>query len=75
MIWRSTGVNWRTNFGQTVRYILKIIEQLFDVTEKFNIQTQLNFDVTKTMVVVENVAKKIQTQTFGPLLNPCLKAG
>ena len=53
-------------FGQSVKDISggKLLKQLFDVTEKFNMQTipQLLM-LQKTMVVVEGVARKLNPET------------
>ena len=49
-------------FGQSVKDISggKLLKQLFDVTEKFNMQTQPQLlMLQKTMVVVEGVARKL----------------
>ena len=49
-------------FGQSVRNISgsKLLSQLFEVTEKFNMQTQIQLLLLqKTMVVVEGVARKL----------------
>jgi len=53
-------------FGQTVKDISggKLLKQLFDVTEKFNMQTQPQLlMLQKTMVVVEGVARKLDPST------------
>ena len=53
-------------FGQAVKYIYggKLLKQLFDVTEKFNMQTQPQLlMLQKTMVVVEGVARKLNPET------------
>ena len=53
-------------FGQTVKDISggKLLKQLFDVTEKFNMQTQPQLlMLQKTMVVVEGVARKLNPET------------
>jgi len=53
-------------FGQTVKDISggKLLKQLFDVTEKFNMQTQPQLLLLqKTMVVVEGVARKLNPDT------------
>ncbi len=53
-------------FGQTVKDISggKLLKQLFDVTEKFNMQTQPQLLLLqKTMVVVEGVARKLNPNT------------
>ena len=52
-------------FGQTVKDISggKLLKQLFDVTEKFNMQTQPQLlMLQKTMVVVEGVARKLNPE-------------
>ena len=42
----------------------KLLKQLFDVTEKFNMQTQPQLlMLQKTMVVVEGVARKLNPET------------
>jgi len=49
-------------FGQTVKNISggKLLSQLFEITEKFNMQTQIQLLLLqKTMVVVEGVARKL----------------
>ena len=49
-------------FGQSVKNISgsKLLNQLFNVTEKFNMQTQIQLLLLqKTMVVVEGVARKL----------------
>ncbi len=49
-------------FGQSVKNISgsKLLSQLFEVTEKFNMQTQIQLLLLqKTMVVVEGVARKL----------------
>ena len=49
-------------FGQSVKNISggKLLKQLFDITEKFNMQTQPQLLLLqKTMVVVEGVAKEL----------------
>ena len=49
-------------FGQSVKDISggKLLKQLFDITEKFNMQTQPQLLLLqKTMVVVEGVARKL----------------
>ncbi len=49
-------------FGQSVKNISggKLLKQLFDITEKFNMQTQPQLLLLqKTMVVVEGVARKL----------------
>ncbi len=53
-------------FGQTVKDISggKLLKQLFDVTEKFNMHTQPQLLLLqKTMVVVEGVARKLNPNT------------
>ena len=53
-------------FGQTVKDISggKLLKQLFDVTEKFNMVTQPQLLLLqKTMVVVEGVARKLNPET------------
>tara|TARA_Y100000817_G_scaffold311982_1_gene305038 strand:- start:28 stop:1590 length:1563 start_codon:yes stop_codon:yes gene_type:complete len=53
-------------FGQSVKDISggKLLKQLFDVTEKFNMQTQPQLlMLQKTMVVVEGVARKLNPET------------
>ena len=53
-------------FGQSVKDISggKLLKQLFDVTEKFNMQTQPQLLLLqKTMVVVEGVARKLNPDT------------
>ena len=53
-------------FGQSVKDISggKLLKQLFDVTEKFNMQTQPQLlMLQKTMVVVEGVARKLNSET------------
>ena len=53
-------------FGQEVKDISggKLLKQLFDVTEKFNMQTQPQLlMLQKTMVVVEGVARKLNPNT------------
>ena len=53
-------------FGQSVKDISggKLLKQLFDVTEKFNLQTQPQLLLLqKTMVVVEVVARKLNPET------------
>ena len=53
-------------FGQAVKDISggKLLKQLFDVTEKFNMQTQPQLlMLQKTMVVVEGVARKLNHNT------------
>ena len=53
-------------FGQTVKNISggKLLSQLFEITEKFNMQTQIQLLLLqKTMVVVEGVARKLDPNT------------
>ena len=53
-------------FGQEVKDISggRLLKQLFDVTEKFNMQTQPQLlMLQKTMVVVEGVARKLNPNT------------
>ena len=53
-------------FGQTAKNISgsKLLGQLFEVTEKFNMQTQIQLLLLqKTMVVVEGVARKLDPET------------
>ena len=53
-------------FGQSVKNISgsKLLSQLFSVTEKFNMQTQIQLLILqKTMVVVEGVARKLDSET------------
>ena len=53
-------------FGQAVKDISggKLLKQLFDITEKFNMQTQPQLlMLQKTMVVVEGVARKLNPNT------------
>ena len=53
-------------FGHSVKDISggKLLKQLFDVTEKFNMQTQPQLLLLqKTMVVVEGVARKLNPET------------
>jgi ubiquinone biosynthesis protein len=53
-------------FGQSVKDISggKLLKQLFDITEKFNMQTQPQLLLLqKTMVVVEGVARKLNSNT------------
>ena len=53
-------------FGQSVKNISgsKLLSQLFEVTEKFNMQTQIQLLLLqKTMVVVEGVARKLDTDS------------
>ena len=68
-------------FGQSVKDISggKLLKQLFDVTEKFNMQTQPQLlMLQKTMVVVEGVARKLNPntniwETSKPVLESWLK--
>ena len=66
-------------FGQSVKDISggKLLKQLFDITEKFNMQTQPQLLLLqKTMVVVEGVSRKLDPmQIFGKYLNQCWKNG
>ena len=53
-------------FGQSMKNISgsKLLSQLFEVTEKFNMQTQIQLLLLqKTMVVVEGVARKLDPDT------------
>ena len=53
-------------FGQTVKDISggKLLQQLFNITEKFNMQTQPQLLLLqKTMVVVEGVARQLNPNT------------
>ena len=53
-------------FGQSIKNISgsKLLSQLFNVTEKFNMQTQIQLLLLqKTMVVVEGVARKLDPET------------
>jgi len=53
-------------FGQSVKNISgsKLLSQLFEITEKFNMQTQVQLLLLqKTMVVVEGVARKLDPDT------------
>ncbi len=53
-------------FGQSVKDISggKLLKQLFDITEKFNMQTQPQLLLLqKTMVVVEGVARRLNPET------------
>ena len=53
-------------FGQSIKNISgsKLLNQLFSVTEKFNMQTQIQLLLLqKTMVVVEGVARKLDPET------------
>ncbi len=53
-------------FGQAVKNISgsKLLNQLFEITEKFNMQTQIQLLLLqKTMVVVEGVARKLDPNT------------
>ena len=52
-------------FGQTAKNISgsKLLSQLFEITEKFNMQTQIQLLLLqKTMVVVEGVARKLNPE-------------
>jgi len=68
-------------FGQTVKDISggKLLKQLFDITEKFNMQTQPQLLLLqKTMVVVEGVARQLNPntniwETSKPVLEKWLK--
>ena len=68
-------------FGQFVKDISggKLLKQLFDITEKFNMQTQPQLLLLqKTMVVVEGVARKLNPntniwETSRPVLEKWLK--
>ena len=65
-------------FGQSIKDISggKLLKQLFDVTEKFNMQTQPQLlMLQKTMVVVEGVARRLNPETKDPIttLNETLK--
>ena len=68
-------------FGQTVKDISggKLLKQLFDITEKFNMQTQPQLLLLqKTMVVVEGVARQLNSntniwETSKPVLEKWLK--
>ena len=53
-------------FGQSAKNISggKLLSQLFEITEKFNMQTQIQLLLLqKTMVVVEGVARKLNPDT------------
>jgi len=53
-------------FGQSVKNISggKLLSQLFEISEKFNMQTQIQLLLLqKTMVVVEGVARKLDPDT------------
>ena len=53
-------------FGQTAKNISggKLLGQIFEITEKFNMQTQIQLLLLqKTMVVVEGVARKLDPET------------
>ncbi len=53
-------------FGQSVKNISggKLLSQLFEITEKFNMHTQIQLLLLqKTMVVVEGVARKLDPDT------------
>ena len=68
-------------FGQSVKDISggKLLKQLFDITEKFNMQTQPQLLLLqKTMVVVEGVSRKLNPdtniwETSKPVLEKWLK--
>ena len=68
-------------FGQSVKDISggKLLTQLFEITEKFNMQTQPQLLLLqKTMVVVEGVARKLNPdtniwETSKPVLEKWLK--
>ena len=68
-------------FGQSIKDISgsKLLKQLFDITEKFNMQTQPQLLLLqKTMVVVEGVARKLNPntniwETSKPVLEKWLK--
>ena len=68
-------------FGQKVKDISggKLLKQLFDITDKFNMQTQPQLlMLQKTMVVVEGVARKLNPdtniwETSRPVLESWLK--
>ena len=68
-------------FGQKVKDISggKLLKQLFDITDKFNMQTQPQLlMLQKTMVVVEGVARKLNPdtniwETSKPVLEKWLK--
>ncbi len=68
-------------FGQSVKDIsgAKLLKQLFEITEKFNMQTQPQLLLLqKTMVVVEGVARKLNSdtniwETSKPVLEKWLK--
>ena len=68
-------------FGQSVKDISggKLLKQLFEITEKFNMQTQPQLLLLqKTMVVVEGVARKLNPntniwETSRPVLEQWLK--
>ena len=68
-------------FGQSVKDISggKLLKQLFDITEKFNMQTQPQLLLLqKTMVVVEGVSRKLDPntniwETSRPVLESWLK--
>ena len=52
-------------FGQSVKNISggKLLSQLFEITEKFNMQTQIQLLLLqKTMVVVEGVARRLDPE-------------
>ena len=53
-------------FGQSIKNISggKLLSQLFEVTERFNMETQIQLLLLqKTMVVVEGVARKLDPET------------
>ena len=53
-------------FGQSIKNISggKLLSQLFEITEKFNMHTQIQLILLqKTMVVVEGVARKLDPDT------------
>ena len=68
-------------FGQKIKDISggKLLKQLFDITDKFNMQTQPQLlMLQKTMVVVEGVARKLNPdtdiwETSRPVLEKWLK--
>ena len=66
-------------FGQSIKDISggKLLKQLFDVTEKFNMQTQPQLlMLQKTMVVVEGVARRLNPETnIWETSRPVLKNG
>ena len=64
-------------FGQAVKDISggKLLKQLFDVTEKFNMQTQPQLlMLQKTMVVVEGVARKLTLKQIYGQHQTCLES-